>query len=198
MTQTPITVNVHNRGAYPSGQIIMHYRVDGHPQYSGQSPALQTGCDTLTAGVGASSTISHTFSTIPDFTVASASVDFDVTVWVEKVDVDNAGFNDTVRLSLTSMFMPTYANVRQYDTVEYDGTLTMQSITPPTDSLAWYDRNMMPLDTCNVYTTGHMYVDDTFYVSEIVLGAPKTSACKINLFHCCSSSFSIDSRTSRK
>ena len=165
MTQTPITVNVHNRGAYPSGQIIMHYRVDGHPQYSGQAPALQTGCDTLTAGVGASSTISHTFSTIPDFTVASASVDFDVTVWVEKLDVDNAGFNDTVRSSLTSMFMPTYANVRQYDTVEYDGTLTMQSITPPTDSLAWYDRNMMPLDTCNVYTTGHMYVDDTFYVT---------------------------------
>ncbi len=165
MAQEPITVSVHNRGAYPSGQIVMHYRVDGHPQYTGQALALQTGCDTLAAGVGASSTISYTFSTIPDFTVASASVDFDVTVWVEKVDVDNTGFNDTVRVSLTSLFMPGLANVKQYDTVVYDGTLTMQSITPPTDSLAWYDRFMRPIDTCNVYTTGHMYEDDTFYVS---------------------------------
>ena len=165
LTQAPITVSIHNRGAYPSGQLVMHYRVDGHPQYDGQANVLQTGCDTLSAGVGASSTLSYTFSTVPDFTVASASVDFDVTVWVEKVDVDNTGFNDTARISLTSLFAPGYANVEQYDTVVYDGILTLQSITPPIDSLAWYDRNMMPLDTCNVYTTGHIYEDDTLYVT---------------------------------
>lgn len=161
----PITVALHNRGAYPSGELVVHYRVDGHPQYNGQAIALQTGCDTLTAGVAASSTLMHTFSAVPNFTVASASVDFDVTVWVEKVSVDNTGFNDTVRQSLTSMYMPGYPNVSQYDTVVYDGTLTLQSITTPTDSLAWYDRNMMPLDTSNVYTTDHIYEDDTMYVT---------------------------------
>lgn len=162
----PISVSLHNRGAYPSGELIVHYRVNGHPQYSGQAIALQTGSDTLLTGVPASSTVQHTFTTVPDFTVASASVDFDITVWVEKVTVDNTNFNDTVRQSITSLYMPGAPNVIQYDTVEYDGVLTLQSITPPTDSLAWYDRNMMPLDTCNVYTTGHIYEDDTLYVSS--------------------------------
>ena len=161
----PVTVSVHNRGAYPSGELVLHYRIEGHPQYSGQAIPLQTCTDTLTAGVGASSTISYTFSQIPDFTVASASVDFDITVWVDKVTTDNTGFNDTIHQSLTSLFMPGYPNVNQYDTVVYDGTLVLQSITPPTDSLAWYDRNMMPLDTCNVYTVDHIYADDTFYVT---------------------------------
>ncbi len=165
MGTTPITVAVHNRGAFPSGEVILHYRVDGYPQYTGQALTLQTGCDTLTAGVAASSTVMHTFSTMPNFAVASASVDFDVTVWVEKVTVDNTNFNDTVRPTLTSLFMPGLANVKQYDTVAYDGILTLHSITPPTDSLAWYDRNMMPLDTCNEYTTGHIYANDTFYVT---------------------------------
>lgn len=163
--QQPITVALHNRGAYPSGELIVHYSVTGHPQYTGQAITLQTGCDTLATGVAASSTLLHTFSAVPDFTVASASVDFDVTAWVEKVTVDNTNFNDTVRQSLTSLFMPAAPNVNQYDTVVYDGTLTLQSITPPTDSLAWYDRNMQPLDTANVYTTGHIYEDDTLYVS---------------------------------
>ena len=161
----PITVSLHNRGAYPSGELIVHYRINGYPQYSGQAIALQTCTDTLSAGVAASSTLQHTFSIVPDFTVASASVDFDITVWVDKVTTDNTGFNDTIRTTMTSLFMPGYANVNQYDTVSYDGTLTLQSITPPTDSLAWYDRYMNPLDTCNVYTTGHIYEDDTIYVT---------------------------------
>ena len=161
----PVTVSLHNRGAFPSGELVLHYRITGNPQYAGQAIPLQTCTDTLPAGVGASSTITYTFSQIPDFTVASASVDFDVVVWVDKVTTDNTGFNDTIRQTLTSLFMPGLPNVQQYDTVSYDGVLTLQSITPPTDSLAWYDRNMMPLDTCNIYTTGHIYEDDTLYVT---------------------------------
>ena len=175
MSHEPITLSIHNRGAYNSGQLVMHYKVEGYPQYAGQAIALQTGCDTI-ANMGPSSSLNYTFNSIPDFTVASASVNFDVTVWVEKVTVDNTGFNDTVRMSLTSLFMPDSANVKQYDTVAYDGTLTLQSIiTPPTDSLAWYDRNLRPLDTCNVYTTGHIYRDDTIYVS--------TFGARINEIH---------------
>ena len=164
--QSPLTFQVHNRGAYPSGQLVFHYRIDGHPQYAGQALTLQTGCDTLAAGVPASSTISYTFDSLVDFTVASASVDFDIKIWVEKVDVDNTGFNDTINLSITSLYMPGLPNVESYDTVQYDGCIALQSVTPPTDSLAWYDRNMNPLDTCNVFHKCNFYEDDTFYVTS--------------------------------
>lgn len=167
MGVTPITVDVHNRGAQPSGQVVLNYRVTGYPQYTGQAIALQTCSDTLVTGLSANSSIQHTFSIAPDFTVASASVDFDVLVWVEKVSADNTTFNDTIRQSLTSLYMPGVPNVQAYDTVMYDSYAVLHSITAPTDSLKWYDRFMNVLDTCNVYTTSNLYVDDTFYVSGL-------------------------------
>ncbi len=175
MGPSPITITVHNRGAQPSGQTILKYRIDGYPQYNGQAAVLQTCSDTIAAGFAAGSTTTYTFSSVPDFTVASASVDFDVLVWVESLASDVASFNDTLRMSLTSMFMPDSANVRRWDTVSYNTRATLQSLTPPTDSLAWYDRNMQPLDTTNVYVTDYLYEPDTFYVS--------TFGARINTLH---------------
>ncbi|MBQ7062368.1 MAG: hypothetical protein IJM88_03650 [Bacteroidales bacterium] len=165
MGQMPVKALMRNYGAYASGELVLHYKVQGHPQYAGQALTLQEGCDTLTNGIGPSTTITYTFDSIPDFTVASASVDFDITVWVEKLDADNTSFNDTATLSLTSLFTPSYPNVYPYDTVQYANTVTLQSMTAPLDSLAWYDRYMNPLDTCNVFTTDYLYGPDTFYVS---------------------------------
>lgn len=175
MGQAPISMTVHNRGAQSSGQFILNYRIDGYPQYNGQALALQTCSDTIASGYAAGSTATHTFSAVPDFTVASASVDFDVLVWVESLPADIASFNDTLRLSITSMFMPDSANVKRWDTVSYNTMAVLQSLTPPTDSLAWYDRNMNILDTTNVYVTDYIYEPDTFYVS--------TFGAKINTIH---------------
>ena len=166
MSVTPITVNVSNRGSTPTNQVVLHYKAVAHPQYAGQAIALQECVDTISQSMGAMSQMSHTFSVSPDFTVASASVDFDFTVWVEKQSADNITFNDTVSMSLTSMYMPSAPTVKTYDTVEYDHMATLTSLIPLTDSLAWYDRNMNPLDTCNIYVTGHIYEPDTFYVSS--------------------------------
>ena len=175
MGVTPLTVNVLNRGATPSNQVVLHYRVTGNPQYAGQALALQTCTDTISASMGANSQMSHTFSVSPDFTVASASVDFDLVVWVEKQSADNITFNDTVSVSLTSMYMPAAPTVKTYDTVEYDHSATFTSLVPLTDSLAWYDRAMNPLDTCNVYVTDHIYEADTFYVTAF--------GARINVLH---------------
>lgn len=175
MGATPITITVHNRGAQPSGQTILNYRVVGYPQYAGQAQALQVCSDTIAAGFAPGSTTTHTFSAVPDFTVNSASVDFDVLVWTEKITADIASFNDTLRLSLTSLFMPDSANVRRWDTVSYNTRAILQSLTPPTDSLAWYDRDMNILDTTNVYVTDYIYEPDTFYVS--------TFGARVNTIH---------------
>ena len=165
MGVTPITVTVENRGAQPSQQVVLHYKATAITQYPGQALAVQQCSDTISASMAANSQLTHTFSVSPDFTVASASADFDFVVWVEKQSADVITFNDTVRMSLTSMYMPTAPNVKTYDTVVYDNVLTLTSLTQLTDSLAWYDRHMNPLDTCNVYVTGHIYEPDTFYVS---------------------------------
>lgn len=162
---TPITVTVDNRGAQPSQQVVLHYKATAITQYPGQALVLQTCSDTISQSMAANSHLTHTFSISPDFTVASASVDFDFMVWVEKQSADVITFNDTVRMSLTSMYMPAAPTVKTYDTVNYDQTATLSSLIPLTDSLAWYDRNMNPLDTCNVYVTGHIYEPDTFYVT---------------------------------
>lgn len=163
---TPITVDVSNRGATPSSQVILHYKAVGHTQYAGQAIALQECVDTISPSMGSLAQLTHTFSVAPDFTVASASVDFDFMVWVEKQSADNITFNDTVKFSLTSMYMPAAPTVKTYDTVDYDHVATFTSLVPLTDSLAWYDRHMNPLDTCNVYVTGHIYEPDTFYVTS--------------------------------
>lgn len=165
MGVTPVTVNVSNRGATPSNQVVLHYKAVAHTQYAGQAIALQECADTISPSMGAQSTLTHTFSVSPDFTVASASVDFDFMVWVEKQSADNITFNDTVQFSLTSMYMPAAPTVKTYDTVDYDHMASLTSLIPLTDSLAWYDRNMNPLDTTNVYVTGHIYEPDTFYVT---------------------------------
>lgn len=175
MAETPITVNVYNRGSQPTGQMILNYKVQGYPQYAGQAIELQTCSDTISAGLAAQTSMQHTFSVVPDFTVASASVDFDVVVWATQNSADGTSFNDTLRLSVTSMFTPDTPNVVSYDTVSYDGVLHLTSVTPPSDSLAWYDSNMQPLDTTNVYVTDHIYADDTFYVSAF--------GAKINQYH---------------
>ena len=166
MGQSPLTITVHNHGTQPSGQVVLNYRIVGSVQTPGQANALQLCSDTIAAGLAPGTTINHTFSLAPDFTVNSASVDFDMLVWINKISSDIASFNDTVHLSLTSMFTPGLPNVNTYDTVSYGNVAVLHSITPPTDSLAWYDRNMNPLDTCNVYTTGYLYEPDTFYVSS--------------------------------
>lgn len=175
MGTNPITVNVFNRGAQPSGQLILNYKIQGHPQYEGQAQSLQVCSDTIAAGLASQASIVHTFSQVPDFSVASASVDFDVLVWAQKNNNDNTSFNDTISMEVTSMFTPGAPNVNQYDTVTYDGIMHLTSLTPPLDSLAWYDRNMMPLDTVNTYVTNHMYEDDTFYVTSF--------GAKINQYH---------------
>lgn len=165
MGVTPVTVTVENRGAQPSQQVILHYKATAITQYPGQALALQVCSDTISQSMAANTHVTHTFSVSPDFTVASASVDFDFVVWVEKQTNDDITFNDTVSMSLTSMYMPAPPTVKTYDTVGYDQVAVLTSLIPLTDSLAWYDRNMNPLDTCNVYTTGHIYQPDTFYVS---------------------------------
>ena len=166
MGQSPLTITVHNRGTQASGMAVLNYRIVGDVQFPGQANALQYCSDTIAAGLAPGATINHTFSVVPNFTVNSASVDFDVLVWINKISSDIASFNDTVRLSLTSMFTPGLPNVLTYDTVNYGNVAVLHSIVPPADSLAWYDRDMNPLDTCNVYTTNYLYEPDTFYVSS--------------------------------
>lgn len=175
MGQVPISMTVRNRGSQPSGQLVLKYNIVGHPQYPGQAITLQNCSDTIATGIPATGVINHTFSAVPDFTVATASVDFDVTVWAVKNNDDNTQFNDTVKFEVTSMFTPDTANVIGYDTVVYDHPAILTSITPPADSLAWYDRNMSPLDTTNLFVSDILYEDDTFYVSAF--------GAKVNQIH---------------
>lgn len=161
----PLTVTISNRGAQPSGQVVAHYRVTSQPLFAGQAQTLQVCADTISNIAGLNTAIQHTFSIPVDYTVTTGSVNFNVLVWVEKNTNDNTSFNDTASAEIVSAFTPGVPNVYSYDTVNYGDRAILQAIST-NDSLAWYDRYMNPLDTVNVYTTGYLYADDTFYVTS--------------------------------
>jgi hypothetical protein len=160
MDTTPISVTIHNYGVQPTGQVVVHYKVEARPIISNQATMLQTCDDTIAAGLTANGVLNHTFSVVPDFSVAAFSVDFDVTVWVDALSADNAHSNDTVRTSVTSSKMPAVPNVPMFDTVSYGDSITL--LSPNT---AWYDLNMNPLDTCHVFTSPILYQSTMFYAS---------------------------------
>lgn len=160
-----LSVMVYNRGALPSNQVVIHYEAVSNPLFPGQSIALQTCSDTIANIPGAATSLLHTFSTPLDFTVSQGSVNFSLRVWVEKNTNDNTNFNDTSYAEFVSSFTPGIPNVYGYDTVNYGGRAVLQAIAT-NDSLAWYDSNMQPLDTTNVFVSDYLYADDTFYVTS--------------------------------
>ncbi|MBP5516098.1 MAG: T9SS type A sorting domain-containing protein [Bacteroidales bacterium] len=158
-----LSVVIHNRGSQASGTVIAHYDIVASPA-TGQALAYQSCIDTLPS-MPSMTMVNHTFSVPVNFTVNYGNLDFTLRVWVEKISADNTNFNDTVSQVILSSFTPSLPNVYSYDTVNYGEQAVLQAMTPPADSLAWYDRDMQPLDTVNVFTSNYLYVDDTFYVS---------------------------------
>lgn len=150
-----VTVRINNYGSVASGQVIAHYSING----------VLTCTDTLANGVAGSSFVNHTFSQPANLYVASGNQHFDIKVWVDQVSGDNSAHNDTTGISLTSYYTPGAPNVPTYRYVQYASRDTLTAIGVISDSLAWYDRNMNPLDTTNVYITNHLFANDTFYVT---------------------------------
>lgn len=150
-----VTATIHNFGAQNSGAFNVYYSVND----------VLVCTDNIPAGLDHLQTINHTFSIPYNFYVASGEQNFDIKVWVDHVTGDNTIFNDSTAISITSYYTPAAPNVYAYDTVDYASRATLHAVTTPSDSLAWYDRNMNPLDTTNVYVSPILYVDDTFYVS---------------------------------
>ncbi len=160
-----LSIMLYNRGALASGPVVIHYEAVSTPLFSGQSIPLQTCSDTIANINGGATSYLHTFSAPVDYSVSSGSVDFSLRVWVEKNINDNTNFNDTAYAEFVSAFTPGLPNVYPFDTVNYGERAVLQAIST-NDSLAWYDRNMMPLDTVNVFTSNYLYLDDTFYVTS--------------------------------
>lgn len=151
----PLSVTLHNGGSMACGQLVLHYSLNESLVCS----------DTIASGIVSLGSVNHTFSQSVDLTENGYAVEKRVKVWVEAVNGDNAHVNDTMSLTVISSYAPGLPNVYQYDTVQYGARAVLHAVTPPTDSLAWYDRFMNPLDTTNVFTSDYLYAYDTFYVT---------------------------------
>ena len=153
----PVSVTLHNYGLQAVSPIVIHYST-GSTVYT----------DTITASLAPSASIDHTFSHLLNMRTASDSV-FNITVWVDACAGDVSHFNDTNRASFPVRFTPGLPNVQDPVAVNYNTTVTLQSLTPLRDgvSLIWYNHDMQPLDTADSYTTPIMYVSDSIFVQAI-------------------------------
>lgn len=149
-----VEVTIHNYGAQQSGQFNVSYSING-----------TTICTDTINNLLASGVVNHTFSTPANMYASSAEVAFNFVVWVDHVNGDNTAINDTTSLSVISRYTPNTPIVYPYDTVQYATRAILTALGTITDSLAWYDRDMNPLDTVNVFISDYLYADDTFYVS---------------------------------
>ena len=150
----PITVKVNNFGIQRSDTVFIHY-----------TTGEETYCDTIAEGVGVRDEITHTFTHLLNMSRNSDTV-FNIKVWVDSADGDIIRLNDTVSTTTESYFTLPAPTIDTYDTIEYAMSYLAQL---PEDELAspvWYDRNMNKLASGNSFTSGLLYMDDTFYVSQ--------------------------------
>lgn len=154
LSNEDVTVTIHNYGGQASGNFVMHYSING-----------TTNCTDTLPSLASNATTQHTFSVPANLYVANGYADFDIKVWVDNVTGDISRFNDTTSTHVLSLFTPGAPVVQTYDTVQYGDRDTLSTILPSNDSLAWYDRNMNPLDTVNTYVSTYLYANDTFYVT---------------------------------
>lgn len=149
-----VVVNISNYGAQASGQFVARYSING-----------VVACTDTLASLAPRAMVTHTFSTPANMFVSSGETRFDFKVWVDHVNGDNTYHNDTSSCSVVSRYTPAAPVIYPYDTVNYAERAVLTTDMPSADSLAWYDRNMRPLDTTNVFTSDFLYTDDTFYVT---------------------------------
>lgn len=151
----PVTIPIKNFGINPSGVVVAYYSINDS----------LVCVDTIAAGVPSLTTIQHTFSTSANMYVPSGSKTFVFKAWVGHVLGDNAMFNDTASVTVVSSHAPNAPIVMPYDTVQYATRATLTALGVISDSLAWYDHDMNPLDTTNVFVSDYLYVTDSFYVT---------------------------------
>lgn len=149
-----VTVTIHNYGSTTSDPFEVHYSIND-----------SLVCTDTVSAIGSNGTLSHTFSVPANLYVAHGSQQFDFCVWADSQNGDISLFNDTARVSIVSYYTPSAPVVRTYDTVTYGSRAILTTLVPSTDSLAWYDGQMNPLDTVNTYITDYIYQDETFYVT---------------------------------
>lgn len=153
----PVTISLTNLGASTATGISVRFKV-GNTTYPAEN---------ITTPIESYQTVSYTFYNLADLSNHSADRNIPIKVWVEKMSLDSDQSNDTNSISVTSLYTPDLPNVTPLSqTINYATTATVRDINF-NDTLVWYDKNGMALDTGYAFTTPQLYQTDTFYVSGL-------------------------------
>lgn len=152
-----ISVTVNNFGMQTSPAYRLRFSVNG----------TQVGNESISTGVPSGGSVRHTFSTPANLRAATADVNYVVKVWVDHLSGDYNVNNDTVTTTTLSKYTPSQPNVASPQNVNYGNDLTLTPSGTVRDTIVWYDKNMNVIDTAVSYNTGHLYLNDTFYVGGI-------------------------------
>ncbi len=153
---TPISIDVANYGVSAANNIAIHYSINGN-----------TVCTDTINTINSNSVYQHTFTVPADFFVASGDSIYNIKVWVDAQQGDNAQTNDTSAYVIHSYYTPAAPILPVSYTTNYATRVTMQPDSLINDRLIWYNSNMEALDTTNCYTSDFMYHTDSFFVSAI-------------------------------
>lgn len=150
----PISVTVHNYGILTSSPIVVKLKVG----------ATEVCADTVSAGMAPQTAVHHTFSSLVNMRANSDTV-FNLTAFAVAATGEYNTANDTTRSAVVSRYTPLSPAVAMPRSVNYGSRDTIVAQSAAIDSLIWYDRNMQPLDTGNVFVTPVLYDNDTFFVT---------------------------------
>ncbi|MBP3763113.1 MAG: T9SS type A sorting domain-containing protein [Bacteroidales bacterium] len=151
-----ITVTVHNYGISPVSSLVLNYCAGG-----------DTVSETISSGIPANGTITHTFAQQLNMAFNTDSV-VTVRVWVDSIGNDHTHLNDTNYASTTSLFTPVAPvtlGTRLVNYAERD-TITVTTSSPFVTPI-WYDYSMNPVDTGYTYVTDILFTGGTMGMSHI-------------------------------
>ena len=139
-----------------STTMTAHYQLDGISTIVNENMNL-----TINPGDSAL----FAFNTLANFAVTTTDSIFDVAAWVNLTG-DNVSYNDTAYIEVESKHTPADPIVTSPVTVPYASPATISAISPTNDTLIWTDSLVggTILGGGPTYTTGIMYLADTFYV----------------------------------
>lgn len=154
-----VTVKVNNYGIEPVTSFVLNYCAGG-----------DTVSETVTTGIPANGSITHTFAQQINLHFAKDSL-VTVKVWANALAEDHTQLNDTNLATVTSLRTPdapAALATRQVNYSERDTVTALGSalgLTP-----VWYDYNMNPVDTGLTHITEILYTGGTMgmaYIADI-------------------------------
>jgi hypothetical protein len=141
--------------------------------YSGTNftTPIQTITDSYTGGIASGgASINYVLSNTLNLSAHTATTNYTIKAFVNYTgDIHN--WNDTATTSIVSLVTPYAPSITSPVTIPYGTPATLSTSTATTLSyVAWYDDNMVLIDTGNTYITPNIYETTSFYVSAIKNG----------------------------